>query len=105
MQDGHVLKGTNLLEQTLDNGGCLANRFDPFRRGLADDPGRQRRSWKRDALEQLGRKPKGLTRLPDAVLAQLNQRLDDAVTEGFLGVDPQLLKDIVLPFYAPKTFR
>ena len=84
-------------EEPLDHRGGLPHRLDALRGRLADDPGRERRPGEGDALEQLDRQPERLAQLPHAVLAQLDERLEDLVAEGLLRVDPQLLEDVVLP--------
>ncbi len=97
MKDRHILEGTGALEQPLDDDGGLADCLDALRGHLANHPGRQCRPRERDALEQLVRKPESLADLSNAILAQLNQRLDDAVAESLLRVDPELLQDVMLP--------
>ena len=96
MQDRHILERACFLEQSLDYYSCFADRLDTFRRCLAYNPSCQCRTRKRNALKQLGGKSEGLTGLPDAVLAELNERLDDAVAEGVLRIDSELLENIML---------
>ena len=52
MKDRHVLECTGVLEQPLDNDGCLADRLDALRGHFADHACRERRPRERDALER-----------------------------------------------------
>ena len=67
--------------------GVVTRREQP----LADDPRRQRRPREGDAVEHRDGESQGLADSPDAVLAQLEQGLDDFITEGGLGIDPELI--------------
>jgi len=98
MQNREVLKGVGVPEQVLDHHRGFANRLETFRGHRPDHPGRQGRSGKRDARKHLRRKPERLANRPHAVLAELDERLDDAIPKGFFGIDPELFEDIVLPF-------
>ncbi len=97
VKDRHVLKCTAAVEQTLDNGGRLADNLDTFRCCLPYDSSRECRARERNTFEQLGWKPEGFADFSDTILAKLYERLDNTVAESFLRVDPELLEDIVLP--------
>ena len=97
VKNGQVLKCIGHSEQALNHHRGFANRLDAFRSHCADHPRSKSRSGKGDASEQFRGKTQGLTHCANAVLAQLNERLDNPITESFLGIDPELLEDIVLP--------
>ena len=66
----------------------------PITRAASAGPGKGMRS--KSSVGQAQRLPD----LAHAVLAQLDQRLEDPVAEGLLRVDAQLLEDVVLPLDA-----
>jgi len=104
VKNGQILEGARSGQPFFGNGGCLPDRRDPGRGHFADDPGCESGAREGNAVEGFLRQPQGLAQFSHAVLAELDQGLQDPVPEGFLGIDPQLFKDIVLPFDARHRF-
>ncbi|OPZ73023.1 MAG: hypothetical protein BWY83_00342 [bacterium ADurb.Bin478] len=100
MQDGQVLERLDAFKPLFHDHGRLAHGFNPFRSGFADHPGGQRRAGKWDSLEQCRRKTQRLAEFAHAILAQLDQRLQNAIAEYLLWIDAQLFKNVVLAFDA-----
>ena len=97
VQDGQVLERARPGERPFDDGRGAAYRPDPLGRRLANDPRRECRSRKRHAAKDGRRQPERPADYPDGILAKLDERLEDAIAEGVLRVDAELLEHVVLP--------
>ena len=68
----------------------LSGVASPMTRAESAGPGKGMR------LKSSGGESERPAELPHSVLAQLDERLEDAVSEGLLRIDPHLLEDVVL---------
>jgi len=96
VKNGHVLKSGAGLQAAFKDRRRPPDDGDALGRRLADDPGGQGRPGKRLPVEEDVGEPQGPADDPNAVLAQRQERLQDAVSERRLRIDAQLGEDVML---------
>ena len=98
MQNSQVLKRLDVFERCFGNGGCFLDQGDFCGCDFANYAGGKRRPGKGYPVEHAGRQSQSCSDFAHPVLAQLDERLQNFVAEGFLRINAQLFKYIVLPF-------